>query len=138
MIYKPKPIGDHYTESFTVNSSTLVKQLRDNQVRDNEIDRIIDFISKIYCTHLSKILADYEKDSMSLENAPSPLKLFIDCIAQYIESANHSNSFTIKTDINSPSSVSTNRDKNDISYIQISKYALVILKNYTKAWEDWM
>lgn len=87
MSHKPKPVRDHYTESLAVNLENLFKQLADKSVSANEIDVILNAISRRYLLETEKIVQECEKDMMALEKVPSPLKLFVDSIAQELRTA---------------------------------------------------
>lgn len=82
MSHRPKPVRDHYTESLAVNSENLGRQLAAESVPREEIQRILDSISSVYLAETEKIARECEKDMMALERVPSPLKLFVDSIAQ--------------------------------------------------------
>jgi hypothetical protein len=82
MSHKPKPVKDHYTESLAVNSENLGRQLSAESVPREEIQRILDSISRTYLAEMEKIARECEKDMMALERVPSPLRLFVDSIAQ--------------------------------------------------------
>ncbi|MEO9363763.1 MAG: hypothetical protein ABI348_07675 [Nitrososphaera sp.] len=51
-------------------------------VPGEEIQRILSSISRLYLAETEKIVLECEKDMMALERVPSPLKLFVDSIAQ--------------------------------------------------------
>jgi len=95
MSHKPKPVEDHYKESFNVNVSSLSKHLASKLVPEQEIEDIMNSISSLYFGNVVKIVAECNKDLMLLEYVPSPLKLFIDCIAQSQQSKFFSCSSTI-------------------------------------------
>ncbi|MEO9362772.1 MAG: hypothetical protein ABI348_02615 [Nitrososphaera sp.] len=82
MSHRPKPVRDHYTESLAVNSENLGRQLSAESVADEEVQRILGSISRLYLSETEKIVLECEKDMMALERVPSPLKLFVDSIAQ--------------------------------------------------------
>ncbi|HVX01706.1 MAG TPA: hypothetical protein VHA09_00985 [Nitrososphaera sp.] len=82
MSYRPKPVTDHYVEALMVNSENLGKQLAAESVQGQEIQMILQFISQIYLAETEKITRECEKDMMALERMPSPLRLFVDSIAQ--------------------------------------------------------
>jgi hypothetical protein len=82
MSHRPKPVRDHYTESLAVNSENLGRQLSAESVPGEEIQRILSSISRLYLAETEKIVLECEKDMMALERVPSPLKLFVDSIAQ--------------------------------------------------------
>lgn len=108
MSHKPKPVRDHYIESLAVNSENLSKQLAGKAVPAGETKSILDAISRLYLSETEKIVQECEKDMMALERVPSPLRLFVDSIAQ-----------ALKTTKASPA-------------------AAELLKRYVSAWEDWM
>jgi hypothetical protein len=107
-MYKPKATRDIYVESLSVNSSSLEKQLAEQSVQPSEIRNIVNTISKMYNENVDKIVQECDKDMIALEHAPSPLKLFIDCLAKAQESLN------------------------------ISPPARELVQRYMSAWEDWM
>lgn len=82
MMHRPKPVRDHYTESLKINSENLSRQLAEALVPRAEIDRISAAISGPYMKEVEKIVQECERDMMALEKVPTPLKLFVDCIAQ--------------------------------------------------------
>ncbi|AIC15560.1 hypothetical protein [Nitrososphaera viennensis] len=82
MSHRPKPVRDHYTESLAVNSKNLGRQLSAESVPREEIQRILDSISRLYLAETEKIVRECEKDMMALERVPNPLRLFVDSIAQ--------------------------------------------------------
>jgi hypothetical protein len=81
-MHRPKPVRDHYTESLQVNSENLSRQLAGVSVPESEIDRIESAISSLYMKEVESIVQECERDMMALEKVPTPLKLFVDCIAQ--------------------------------------------------------
>jgi hypothetical protein len=107
-MYKPKPTREIYIESLSINSASLEKQLADQSVLLDEISSIIDFVSKAYRENVDRIVKLCDKDAMALEYAPSPLKLFVDCLAHAQKSLN------------------------------LSPPAHRLIQQYTSAWEDWM
>ena len=108
MSHRPKPVRDHYTESLAVNSENLAKQLADKAVPAAETKSILNAISSLYLSETEKIVQECEKDMMALERVPSPLRLFVDSIAQMLKTA------------------------------KASPAASELLKRYVSAWEDWM
>lgn len=108
MSHKPKPVKDHYTESISVNSASLEKQLAEQSVQQDEIRRIMDAVSASYAQAVDRIAEECERDMMALERVPSPLKLFVDCIAEVKKST------------------------------ALSPAATGLLARYVSAWEDWM
>jgi hypothetical protein len=64
--------------------------------------------SKMYNDRLEKIVEECDRDMMALESMPSPLKLFVDCLAQAHKS------------------------------LGLSPPAHALLRQYVSAWEDWM
>jgi hypothetical protein len=108
MSHKPKPVSDHYTESLTVNSENLAKQLEDKAVPAAETKSILDAITRLYLSETEKIVQECKKDMMALERVPSPLRLFVDSIAQALKTT------------------------------KASPVASELLKRYVSAWEDWM
>jgi hypothetical protein len=108
MMYKPRSTRDIYAESLAVNSANLERQLADQSVPQREIKDIIDTVSKMYNENVDRIVEECDRDMMALERVPSPLKLFIDCLASAQESAS------------------------------MSQPARALIERYTSAWEDWM
>jgi hypothetical protein len=107
-MYKPKSTREIYIESLSINSASIEKQLADHLVLSEEIRSILDFVSKMYCENVERIVMLCDKDMMALEYVPSPLKLFVDCLADVQKS--HS----------------------------LSSQASRLIQHYTSAWEDWM
>jgi hypothetical protein len=107
-MYKPKSTREIYIESLSVNSASIEKQLADQSVLPEEISSILDFVSKVYCENVDRIVALCDKDMMALEFVPSPLKLFVDCLASAQKS------------------------------LSLSSPASRLIQRYTSAWEDWM
>ena len=107
-MYKPKSTREIYIESLSINSASIEKQLADQSVLLEEIKNTIDFVSKMYCENVERIVTLCDKDMMALEYVPSPLKLFVDCLADVQKS--HS----------------------------LSSQASRLIQHYTSAWEDWM
>jgi hypothetical protein len=107
-MYKPRSTRDIYIESLSVNSENLKKQLGDKSVPAGEIKGIMGAVSKMYNEHLEKIVEECDRDMMALESMPSPLKLFVDCLAQAHKS------------------------------LGLSPPAHALLRQYVSAWEDWM
>jgi hypothetical protein len=107
-MYKPKSTREIYTESLSINSASIEKQLADQSVLSDEIRSITDFVSKAYRENVDRIVKLCDKDIMALEHVPSPLKLFVDCLAQAQKSLN------------------------------LSPAAYRLIQQYTSAWEDWM
>jgi hypothetical protein len=107
-MYKPKSTREIYIESLSINSASIEKQLSDQSVLSEEIRSILDFVSKRYCENVERIITLCDRDMMALEYVPSPLKLFVDCLA-YVQKS-HS----------------------------LSSQASRLIQHYTSAWEDWM
>ena len=107
-MYKPKSTREIYIESLSINSESIEKQLADQSVPSEEIRSILDFVSNMYYENLEKIVKLCDKDMMALEYAPSPLKLFVDCLANAQKS------------------------------LSLSSPASRLIRRYTSAWEDWM
>jgi len=107
-MYKLKSIKEIYIESLSINSASLEKQLADQSVLLEEIKNIIDFVSKMYCENVERIVTLCDKDMMALEYVPSPLKLFIDCLSHVQKS------------------------------LSLSLPASRLIHRYPSAWEDWM
>ena len=81
-MHKSKPVRDHYTESLQINSENLAGQMAEAAVPADEATRILKEISAPYMAEVEKIVAECERDIMVLEKVPTPLKLFVDCIAK--------------------------------------------------------
>jgi hypothetical protein len=107
-MYKPKSTRDIYTESLSINSASLGKQLAEESVQPREIRSIIDAVSKTYNENLDRIVEECDRDMMALERVPSPLKLFVECLANARKAMN------------------------------LSQPARALIERYTSAWEDWM
>jgi hypothetical protein len=107
-MYKPKSTREIYIESLSINSASIEKQLADQSVLSEEITSILDFVSKMYRENVERIVTLCDKDMMALEHVPSPLKLFVDCLAQAQK------------------------------YLSVSSPASRLIQQYTSAWEDWM
>jgi hypothetical protein len=107
-MYKPKSTREIYIESLSINSASIEKQLADQSVLTEETRRILDFVSKIYRENVEMIIILCDKDVMALEYVPSPLKLFVDCLAQVQKS------------------------------LSLSSPASRLIQRYAAAWEDWM
>lgn len=107
-MYKPKSTREIYIESLYINSASIEKQLANRSVLSEEIRGILDFVSKIYCGNVDRIVTLCDRDMMALEYVPSPLKLFIDCLAHVQKS------------------------------LSLSSSANKLIQQYTSAWEDWM
>jgi hypothetical protein len=107
-MYKPKSTREIYIESLSINSASVEKQLADQSVLTEETRRILDFVSKIYRENVEMIIILCDKDVMALEYVPSPLKLFVDCLAQVQKS------------------------------LSLSSPASRLIQRYAAAWEDWM
>jgi hypothetical protein len=107
-MYKPKSTRDIYTESLSINSASLEKQLADQSVPPREIKSIIDAIVRMYNENVDRIVEECDRDMMALERVSSPLKLFVECLANVQKS------------------------------MSLSQPARVLMQQYTSAWEDWM
>lgn len=107
-MYRPKSTRDIYMESLSVNSANLEKQLADQSMQPREIKNIIDTLGKMYNENVNRIVEECDRDMMALERVSSPLKLFVDCLAQVQES------------------------------MSLSEPARALIERYTSAWEDWM
>ena len=107
-MYKPKSTSEIYIESLSINSESIEKQLADQSVPSEEIRSILDFVSNMYYENLEKIVKLCDNDMMALEYVPSPLKLFVDCLANAQKS------------------------------LSLSSPASRLIRRYTSAWEDWM
>ena len=107
-MYKPKSTREICIESLSINSASIEKQLADESVLLEEIRSIVDFVSKLYRENVDRIVSLCDNDMMALEYVPSPLKLFVDCLAQAQKS------------------------------LSVSSPASKLIQQYTSAWEDWM
>ena len=107
-MYKPKSTREIYIESLSINSASIEKQLVDDSVPAEEIRSILDFVSEIYLRDVERIVTLCDKDMTALEYVPSPLKLFVDCLAHAQKS------------------------------LSLSSSARRLFQRYTSAWEDWM
>ncbi len=107
-MYKPRATRDIYMESLSVNSASIEKQLEDKSVPAREIKSIIESVGKRYRENVDAIVEECDRDMMALERVPSPLKLFVDCLAEAQKS------------------------------LSLSQPARALLQQYTSAWEDWM
>ena len=107
-MYKPKSTREIYIESLSINSASIEKQLADESVPIEEIRGILDFVSEIYLRDVERIVTLCEKDMTALEYVSSPLKLFVDCLAEAQKS------------------------------LSLSSAARRLIQRYTSAWEDWM
>jgi len=108
MMYKPRATRDIYMESLLINSASIEKQLKDKSVPSREIKSIIEAVNKMYRENVNRIVEECDNDMMALERVPSPLRLFVDCLADAKK----------LTDLSQP--------------------ARELLQQYTSAWEDWM
>jgi hypothetical protein len=107
-MYKPKSTREIYIESLSINSASIEKQLADQSALSGEIRSILEFVSKMYRENVERIVLLCDKDIMALEYVPSPLKLFVDCLAQVQKS------------------------------LSLSSPASRLIQQYAAAWEDWM
>lgn len=107
-MYKPRATRDIYTESLSINSASIERQLQDKSVPAHEIKIIMDAVGKRYLENVDRIVEECDRDMMALENVPSPLKLFVECLAEAQKSPG------------------------------LSGPAKELLQNYVSAWEDWM
>ncbi len=110
-MYKPKSTRDIYMESLSVNSASIEKQLADQLVPADEIKSFLDAVSKLYRENVDRIVEECDRDMMALERVPSPLKLFVDCLAQVVQKS---------------------------TTTSLSPPARALVQRYTSAWEDWM
>jgi len=88
MIYKPRSTRDIYMDSLSINSEILGRQLVDQNGSLGEVKSISDFVGKNYRKNLDTIIRECKKDMMALERVPSPLILFVDCLARSKKSTN--------------------------------------------------
>jgi hypothetical protein len=107
-MYKPKSTREIYIESLSINSASIEKQLADQSILSDEIRSILYFVSKMYRENVERIVTICDKDMMALEYVPSPLKLFVDCLAHAQKS------------------------------LSLSSPANRLIQRYAAAWEDWM
>jgi hypothetical protein len=107
-MYKPKETRDIYIDSLSVNSANLENQLLAKSVSRVEIEKILHSIDTGYMQRLEGIMRECDSDMMALERVPSPLRLFIDCLAD--------------------------SDKS----MDLSPPSRQLVHNYVSAWEDWM
>ena len=107
-MYKPRTTRDIYTESLSINSASIGKQLEDKSVPAREIKIIMDAVAKRYRENVDRIVEECDRDMMALEHVPSPLKLFVECLAEAQKS------------------------------LGLSGPARKLLQDYVSAWEDWM
>jgi len=107
-MYKPRATRDIYVEWLSINSENIEKQLKDKSVPAREIKIIMDIVAKRYRENVDRIVEECDRDMMALERVPSPLKLFVECLAEAQKSAS------------------------------LSQPARALLQQYTSAWEDWM
>ncbi len=107
-MYKPRDTRDIYDESLSVNASNLRRQLAEKSVGEKEIESVIDSLSRMYNGHVASIVEECKTDMMALERVPSPLKLFLDCLAKTKDS------------------------------LALSRPARRLIDIHVSAWEDWM
>lgn len=107
-MYKPKETKDIYVDSLSINSANLENLLISKSVSRNEIEKILNSIDSGYMLRLEGIIRECDRDMMALERVPSPLRLFIDCLAE--------------------------SDK----AMDLSPQSRQLVHNYVAAWEDWM
>lgn len=107
-MYKPRSTKDIYMDSLSINSESLGRQLVDQNVSLREVKGITDFVGKKYRENLDTIIRECMMDMMALERVPSPLRLFVDCLARAKESIN------------------------------LSQPARALLHRYASAWEECM
>ncbi len=107
-MYKPKSTREIYIESLSINSTSIKKQLAEELVPTEEIRSLLNFVSEMYLREVERIVTLCDKDMTALENVSSPLKLFVDCLAQAQKS------------------------------LSLSSPARRLFQRYTSAWENWM
>jgi hypothetical protein len=107
-MYKPKETRQIYIDSLSINASNLERQLSGQSVPPGEIQQILNSIAHEFGDRLEGIVFECDKDMMALERVPSPLRLFIDCLAESDRS------------------------------LQLSHSSRQLIKGYVSAWEDWM
>ena len=76
-MYKPKSTREIYIESLSINSASLEKQLAGQSGLLEEFKNILEFVPKMYCENVDRIVSICDNDMMALDYVPSPLKLFI-------------------------------------------------------------
>jgi hypothetical protein len=107
-MYKPKSTREIYIESLSINSTSIEKQLGEELVPTEEIRSLLNFVSEMYLGEVERIVTLCDKDMTALEYVSSPLKLFVDCLAQAQKS------------------------------LSLSSAARRLFQRYTSAWENWM
>lgn len=107
-MYRPRDTRDIYYESLSVNASNLRKHFAEKSVGEQETESVIDSVSKMYNGRVAKIVEECGRDMMALERVPSPLKLFLDCLAKTNDS------------------------------LALSPPARRLIELYVSSWEDWM
>ena len=107
-MYKPKSTREIYIDSLSINSTSIEKQLAEELVPTEEIRNILNFVSEIYLRDVERIVTLCDKDMTALEYVSSPLKLFVDCLAQAQKS------------------------------LSLSSPSRRLFQRYISAWEDWM
>lgn len=107
-MHRPKETRDIYVDSLSINSSTLESQLAAKSVSRSEIEKVLTFIDAWYMQRLEGIVSECDKDMMALERVPSPLRLFIDCLAESAKA------------------------------LQLSPQSHELVQRYVSSWEDWM
>jgi hypothetical protein len=107
-MYRQKDTRDIYYESLSVNASNLRRQFAEKSVGEQEIERVIDSVSRMYDGQVASIVEECGRDMMALERVPSPLKLFLDCLANTRDSLN------------------------------MSPPSRRLIELYVSSWEDWM
>lgn len=110
MTRKPKSIQNHYTDSFTINFSSLQHLLNNSQISFSELEHISLLISTCYTNKIEIILKSCGENWSKLESFSSPLILFIQCIDKVV---------------------------NDRS-VNMSLECRLILKSFLKSLESWM
>ena len=107
-MHKPKDTREIYIDSLSINSSNLESQLAAKSVSRSEIEKVLTFIDAGYMQRLEGIIYECNKDMMALEHVPSPLRLFIDCLAESAKA------------------------------LQLSPQSHQLIQGYVSSWEDWM
>ena len=95
-------------DSLSVNSSNLGRQLKQKSVPAKEIEEILSSIDSRYRERLADIVTECQQNMMALETVPSPLRLFIDCMAE------------------------------SGKLLNLSMPSRQLIQRYISAWEDWM
>jgi hypothetical protein len=107
-MHKPKETKEIYVDSLSINSSNLERQLREQTISPLEINEILAAINSKYTQRVESIIEECNKDMMALERVPSPLRLFIECLAESDRS------------------------------LKLSSRSQRLIRGYVSSWEEWM